>query len=124
MSKSSKLAELKVVFGDKQTIKAVLCARFLQWSEGTIRNKIENGTFPIPVITIKSKVSNDKKHVRHYIKLADLADYLARAESDSALPLGKRRVGRPSKASQLFRQQLQSPSPTPTRKPSRPQPVF
>lgn len=107
MSKSSKLAELKVVFGDKQTIKAVLCARFLQWSEGTVRNKIENGTFPIPVITIKSKVSTDKKHVRHYVKLVDLAEYTARAEADATLPLGKRKVGRPSKASKLFRQQHQ-----------------
>lgn len=128
MSRSSILEELLVKFDEKRQIKAVQAAKSLGWSEGTVRNKIAAGTFPVPVLSVKSQHSSDRKHVRHYIKLTDLAEYLARVETDAALPFGKRRVGRPSKASQLFRQQLQPhPHPAParhTRKQTRTQPVL
>lgn len=102
MSKSSILVELSYIFDGKRQIPAVKSSRFLNLSEGTIRNKIESGTFPFKVLTIKSKNSKDPKHVRHFVALSDLAAHLAHEEAQSALPTGKRSVGRPRKTVVLF----------------------
>lgn len=103
MLKQSILQELLIQFDGKRQIKAVLAAKSLGWSEGTGRNKIANGTFPLPVTTVKSARSKDKKHVRHFVQIRDLANYLTRVEVEAAIPACKRKVGRPTKASKLFR---------------------
>jgi hypothetical protein len=102
MSKASVLKELNYVFGDKKRIRAVESGRFLDLAAGTIRNKILQGSFPIPIQTVRSEKSIDAKHVRHFVKLIDLAAYLSQQElSNSPQPLRKK-VGRPTKASLIL----------------------
>jgi len=103
MSKSSILRELSARFDGARRIKLSQAGSVIGYSVGTCRNKIQKSTFPLNVVTEKSASSNDKKHVRHYVLLTDLAELLASQEAVSSLPTGKRRVGRPTKAEQIAR---------------------
>jgi|GEM_PF-3684347 len=106
MSKNSILRDLRERFAGARRIKLSEAASVLGYSIGTCRNKIQQGKFPVKVMTERSALSNDKKHVRHYVALADLAEFQAGQEIVSILRSGKRHVGRPSKIEEMQRKRV------------------
>lgn len=96
---SSSLVLLERLFPGRVAIPVPELAQAIGLAAQTIRNRISDGTFPIPTI---------KQGAFRYALLTDVAQYLDSLRAQATRP----KRGRPTKASQIARRQAASVSTT------------
>lgn len=83
---SSTLQILLARFGSQVLIPLAEASSTVGISTQTARNKLSNGTFPMPTVTVGS---------RRFVHVSDIADFVESLRENSAKP----KRGRPTKAS-------------------------